>query len=396
VPLIHVASGTCTNGNTQVLVHQAQFSRDTPNAPGRWRVPVVAAAGGREARTLVEGGTGNFSVPGCGTLVVNYGQAGYYRTLYDPALLAAITRGYARLRAVDQIGLLADNWSLGLAGYEPAGAALDLVRAAPEAGNPRLLTSIANILAQISHMYENDPAHRALVARFASAKLGPAMARLGWSARPNESARDAILRDNLIGTLGFLHDPAVLAEANRRFAANDPSVTSGPLRQTILGIVAYNADEATWERLRIMARDERSPLVRVQLYQLLGGVHDERLAQRALDLALTSEPGTTSASQIIAGVANVHPDLAFDFALRNRERVEALVDTSSRSRYLAALGSGSADPAMIDKLTQYAARYMTPQSRGSVDRAIASIRDRLRVRSERLPDISRWLEAWRA
>ena len=158
----------------------------------------------------------------------------------------------------------------------------------------------------------------------------------------------------------------MVAEANRRFAANDPSVTAGPLRQTILGVVAYNADAATWERLRVMARDERNPLVRVQLYQLLGGVRDEALARRALELALTDEPGATNASQLIASVAGVHPDLAFDFALANRERVEALVDASSRSRYLAGLGvglvrSGDGRQARAAMPT----RYMTPQSRGA-------------------------------
>jgi aminopeptidase N len=393
VPLIHVASGTCQRGQTQVVVHQAQFSRDNADAQGRWRVPVIAAAGGREARALVEGGAGQFSVPGCGTLVVNYGQTGYYRTLYDAALLAAITRDYARLRPLDQIGLLADNWALGLAGYQNASAALDLVAAAPADAHGRLVSRMAGVLAQVSGMYENDPAHRAMIARFAFAKLESAMRRLGWAARANEPANDAVLRDELIGTLGALGHPATVAEANRRFAANDPSVTAGQLRQTILGIVASNADEATWERLRIMARDERNPLVRVQLYQLLGSVRDERLAQRALDLALTAEPGATNASQLISSVSGEHPDLAFDFALRNRERVEALVDASSRSRYLAQLGAGSTDPAMIEKLTDYAQRHMTPQSRAPADRAIASIRDRLRVREQRLPDITRWLEA---
>jgi hypothetical protein len=38
---------------------------------------------------------------------------------------------------------------------------------------------------------------------------------------------------------------------------------------------------------------------------------------------------------------------------------------------------------------------MTPQSRGSANRAIASIQDRVRVRRERLPEISRWLDAQR-
>ena len=119
-------------------------------------------------------------------------------------MLAAITRNYARLRPLDQIGLLADNWSLGLAGYQDAGLALNLVRAAPANGNPRLLIRMANILSQISGMYEGDDAHSAMVARFAFARLEPAMRRLGWTPRPGEPANDAVLRNELIHTLGEL------------------------------------------------------------------------------------------------------------------------------------------------------------------------------------------------
>ncbi len=396
VPLVRVTGARCVGGRTQISLTQGQFSRDNPGGRGRWRVPVIAAAGRAPARTLVQNGAATATVPGCGTLVVNYGQTGYYRTLYSPALLAAITRNYARLRPLDQIGLLADNWSLGLAGYQDADLALNLIRAAPVTGNQRLLVRIANILSQISDMYPDDPAHRALVARLAFAKLEPAMRRLGWSPRPGEPANDAVLRNELIDTLGTLGHPATLAEANRRFAASDPSVQAGPLRSTILSIVAFNADEATWERFRRMARDERSPVVRVQLYQLLGAVKDERLARRALELALSDEVGATNASQIIGAVASEHPDLAFDYAVAHRQRVEALVDASSRSRFFARLAGGSADPAMVDKLNDYATRYLTPQSRGEVDRAIANIRVRLQVRRERVPQLSRWLEAWRA
>lgn len=396
VPLIHVASGACVGGRTQVVMHQAQFSRDNRDGPAlRWRVPVVVAAGGAEGRTLVEGGTGRASVAGCGPLVVNYGQAGYYRTLYDPALLARLTQSYARLRAVDQIGLLADNWSLGLAGYQDASAALDMADAAAPGANTRVWLRIATILGQINAMYDRDPAHQAMVAHYASAKLGPLLARIGWAARPHEAANDAILRDQLIGTLGNMGDPGVVAEASRRFATNDPSATGGPIRETILGIIAYNADGATWDRLHAMARSERNPLVRQQLYRLLGQARDPALAQRALDLALTDEPGTTNSSALIGAVSGGHPDLAFDYALAHRERVEALVDASSRSRYLPGLGSRSSDPAMIEKLRQFAEHYMTPQSRGAADRAIASIQDRVRVRRDRLPDITRWLEARR-
>jgi aminopeptidase N len=396
VPLIRVESGQCVGGSTRVSLRQGQFSRDDRDGqPLAWRVPVIASTGGRELRTVIEGGAADATVPGCGPLIVNYGQAGYYRTLYAPPLLARITENYARLRPLDQIGLLADNWSLGLAGYQSPAAALDLVAAAPANGNSQLLTRIAGILAETSRFYDGDPARQARVASFASEKLSPAMRRLGWAARPGESANDAVLRAELINTLGYLRDPAILAEANRRFAANDPSVSGGPLRQTILGIVAYNADADQWARLRAMAREERNPLVRVQLYQLLGGVRDPALAQRALDLALTEEPGATNASQLISSVAGVHPDLAFDFAVANHGRVETLVDASSRSRYLAALASGSDDPAMIGKLDRYAREHLTPQSRAPVDRAVASIRDRIRVREQQLPLVTAWLEARR-
>ena len=70
-------------------------------------------------------------MPGCGPLIVNYGQAGYYRTLYTPAMLTRLTENFARLRPLDQIGLLADNWALGLAGYQSPAAALDMADAAP-------------------------------------------------------------------------------------------------------------------------------------------------------------------------------------------------------------------------------------------------------------------------
>jgi aminopeptidase N len=394
VPLIRVENATCNGGRTNVSLRQSEFTRDRPGKqPLAWRVPVIASTvGGTEARTLVEGGAGTVSVPGCGALLVNSGQTGYYRTLYTPAMLDALTRGFARLKPIDQIGLLADNWGLGLAGYQSASEALDLVDAVPANANPQVWSRVSIILANLFEQYEGDAQHQALVARYASSKLSPVLSRIGWNARPGEASNTAILRSELIGTLGYFGDQAVVTEANRRFAANDPSVVAGPLRTSLLAIVAQNASAATWDRLHAQAKAESNPLVKAQLYRLLGTARDPALAQRALQLALSQEPGATTGSAMIAAVAAEHPDLAFDFALQNRQAVEGLVDTSSRSRFFPQLGSRSADPAMVAKLQDYATRYLTPQSRRSADQAIASIQDRIRVRQTRLPDITRWLE----
>jgi aminopeptidase N len=397
VPLIRVETATCSGGSTSLSLRQGEFTRDQPNKqPLSWRVPVIAAGlGGKEARTIVSGGSGTLAVQGCGPVIVNSGQSGYYRTLYTPALLDSLTASFPRLKPIDQIGLLADNWGLGLAGYQSASEALDLVDAVPANANPQVWTRVSSILARVYELYEGDPQRQAMVARYASSKLSPILARAGWSARANESSNVAVLRSELIGTLGYFGDRQVVAEANRRFAANDPSVTAGPLRTSILAIVAQNADAATWERLRAQAKAETNPLVKAQLYRLLGSARDRALGQRALALALTEEPGATTSSAIISAVAGEHPDLAFDFALQNRQAVEGLVDASSRSRYFPGLGAGSSDPAMIAKLQQYASRYLTSESRRPADQAIAAIQDRVRVRQTRLPDISRWFDSKR-
>jgi aminopeptidase N len=394
VPLIRVESAPCRGGKSQLVLRQGEFSRDRQDQPPRaWRVPVIAAsAGGAEVRTLVTGGAATLAVPGCGPIVVNSGQTGYYRTLYSKPLLDRLTVNFARLKPIDQIGLLADNWGLGLAGYQSAAEALDMVDAVPADANPQVWTRAATILKSVHGLYGGDDPHQAMVARYASAKLSPVLARIGWAPKSGEAPTVPVLRANLIETLGAMGDRKVVAEANRRLAAGDPLAKEGPLRTTILAVSARNVDAAAWDRLRAEARAERSPLVRAQLYRLLGTAADPALARRALELALTDEPGATTSAGLISAVAERHPDLAFDFALRNREKVEGLVDISSRSRYLAGLGGGSSDPAMVGKLEDYAKRHLTPQSRGRVDVAIASIRDRVRVRATRLPDITRWLE----
>jgi aminopeptidase N len=394
VPLIRVEAAECRDGNTNVTLRQEQFSRDDVNKkPLKWRVPVIASTlGGAEVRALVSDGTASITVPGCEALIVNRGQTGYYRTLYPAPLLERLRGAYPQLKAVDQLGLLADNWALGLAGYQPATAALDLLNTIPVDANPKVWARATEILIDLYDRYEGDTNAQAMVAQYGSAKLRPVFERLGWAIRPNEKPNDTVLRTELITALGRFGDPDVVAEAKRRYSTGDPSVTSGPLRTAILGVIAWQADAATWDRLHSEAKAEKKPLVRQRLYELLGESRDETLARQALELSLIDEPGTTTSSRIVGAVAESHPDLAYDFAIANREKVEAQVDVSSRSRYFPRLAARSSNAAMVSKLEDYAQHFMTPQSRKSADVAIAAIKDRIRVRETRLKEVAAWFK----
>jgi hypothetical protein len=218
-------------------------------------------------------------------------------------------------------------------------------------------------------------------------------ARIGWEAKAGESDPTAILRTQLIGVLADLGDTAVIGEAQRRYAAgdSDPKAMPAALRKTILAVVARHADAATWDKLHAAAKAEKTPLIKDQLYSLLAVAEDDALAQRALDMALTDEPGATNSARMIGIAAYQHPDMAFDFALAHRAQVDKLVDSTSSSRYYPGLGGSSNDPAMIGKIKAYADAHIAKGSRRAADTVIANIQYRMMVRSERLPAIDAWL-----
>jgi aminopeptidase N len=395
VPLITVSDPACRGGEARVVVTQGEMSRDRPGKkPLGWRVPVIAqTAGGAPVRAIVSGGKATLTAPGCGPVVVNAGQSGYYRTLYAPAAFARLVETYPGLPAVDQFGILVDAWALGRAGLQPASDVLDLAEALPAGADPQLWGRVAKIFGDI-HGYARGDGEGAF-REFARARLAPVLAAVGWEARAGEPTPAAILRNDLLEALGKLGDPAVLAEARRRFArqAEDPSAIPGPLRKTILGIVARHADTETWDRLLASARAEKTPLVRDQLYYLLASAADEGLARRALALALTPEPGATNSAEMVSRAANEHPDLAFDFAMEHMAALDQRLDATSRTRYYAGIAGRSADPAMLGKLRAYADAHVDARSRRAVETAAADIEDRIRVRARVLPAVEAWLAA---
>jgi aminopeptidase N len=389
IPLVKVESAQCKGGSTVLALSQGEFSRDRKDkAPLKWNVPVMAQTIGGAPQRLILNGTASVTLPGCGAYVINAGQTGYYRSLYPQANVQALVKGFTRLPSMDQIGLMADNFQLGLGGYQPIGLALDMVDAVPASASPAVLAEVPDYLDSAYLMLEGDKAAQARVAAYASRKLGPVLAGVGFDAKAGEGPQVPVLRSALVATLGGMGDKAVVAEAKRRFA--EPALLDGPLRNVWLRIIAQNADAATWEKLRAMANGAKSDLEKSTLFALLGAAKDEGLALKALDLAMTDEPGKTTSAAIISAVGAEHPMLAVDYVLAHRAQYEALIDVSARSQAIARLGGGSADPAMVTKLDAYASQYLTPESRKVVDRSISAIKTRIETRARLKPALVSW------
>lgn len=399
IPMIEVGSSQCVGGRTIVTLSQGQFSNDERAAvaahPLSWHVPVRASAGGAATQVVTSGPTTRIEVPGCGPLLINAGQTGYYRALYQPAQAQALEGAFPSLGPVDQYGVMSDQLALSNAGYQPMAVGLDFLSEVPADGNGRLVQGALRNWSDLYDDLESDPSAQAAIANRVIRIYGRRLDQLGFVPKAGEPALDALLRSSLIGTLGKLKDPRVLAEANRLFAAwrGNSDAIPGSLKQTWLRVIARNADEGTWNAIHAKAQAATGFAERTSLYQLLGATTNEALARRALDIALTNEPGKTTSAGIMTTVAEQHPRMAIDFALSHLAEVNQLVDISGRSRFMQRLSSGSSDASLIPVLQSYASANLAASDRKPIEQAIEHIRFEADKLARTRGEVSAWLQA---
>jgi len=397
VPLIRVGATQCVNGQTVANLTQDEFSADRKSGsftPLAWHVPVRASTIGGPVTTVVtQGRQTRLTVAGCGPLLLNSGQTGYYRTLYQPAAAQALLGAFSRLDPKDQFGVVADQASLSYADYQPMGTALDFVSAIPADAQPELIDLGLGYWSGLYQAFDGDAANQQRIAAIMEKRYAPVLSRIGLTPQTGEKPTITTLRPALIGALGRIRDPQVTAEASRLFAAlqTNPKAIPGGLQRTWLSIIAGNADAATWEQIHAMAQKAQSATERQNLYSLLGATQDETLARRALDLALTDEPGKTVSAGMIGAVAGRHPELALDFVLSHLDQVSKFVDTTSQSRYVARLASGSTKAETVGKLESYASSHLAPTSRKPIDQAINIIKVRQTTQPRVKAQVAQWL-----
>ncbi len=142
VPLIRVGAVTCVAGQSHVTLIQDEFSADRKPgsfAPLTWHVPLrVAVLGSQPVTAVTSGRETQVTAPGCGPLLVNAGQTGYYRSLYTAAAAEQLRADFGRIDPLDEYGLVSNQTELSEAGYQPMSIGLDFAAAIPTSARPEL------------------------------------------------------------------------------------------------------------------------------------------------------------------------------------------------------------------------------------------------------------------
>ena len=128
--MLSEASDECVQGKSRLRIAQGHFAIDADSTSARiWHVPaLIAPLQGASVATVVSGPAGQaVEVSGCGAVLLNAGQTGYFRAHYSDDGLAAIAAAFRELSPEDQLGVLNDRSALAYAGQEPMTSLLELI-----------------------------------------------------------------------------------------------------------------------------------------------------------------------------------------------------------------------------------------------------------------------------
>jgi aminopeptidase N len=383
VPLVRVA-----RTDKGMLLSEERFAQDPATIrgepPQKWRLPLALGPLSGPGQTLLLEHETTLSA-GAAAVLVNVGQTGYARVLYDNSF-DALARVFASLAPVDQLGLLNDAFALGSAGYAPAERLLTLFSALPANANPIVWSRVVAVLDSLDHHYAQTP-QRAAYRNFALQLLAPLAARIGPVPARDEPSNISVLRTNLAQVQATFDDAAVIERARQTLAAHTGNATE---QRMALSIVAAHADLATFEALLARAR-KADPLEKQHIFLALSRVTDPALARRMVDIACGDEVPAGSSPELLVSLAVDHPDMVWQVVAPRLDDPTLHLDKAERWELASALAGSSAAPGRIPDLEAYESRSVPADSRKPFLAAEAQIRQNQRLVAKVLPELDAWI-----
>ena len=382
----------------KVRLTQERFTVNFKNAPRLlWQIPLTYLVVGETPATLLMTGetTALENIPADRALKLNLNGAGNYRVEYDDRSWELLLKALPKLGVEDRVNLMSDAWALVQAGRAPVSLYFGLVEKLPVSTDLAEREQVINVLDFVNGLLVGS-SERERFQRCARSLLRPTFATLGWEPKPNEPPNAGRLRASLIGALGHLNDPEIIAGCHDRFEKYLARRASLPpdLRAPVLAVVGRYSDEKTWNKLHELGLKTTSIEDQQNYYEALACTTDPKLVKKTLAIALTDELPTSRAIFLVSRVArdSGHPDIAWEFAKANMKALLAKVDAAGANRYAPSLFTFFSDSPRADELKNYAAKSLAPASAPEVAKVVDEIQFRAEFKKRLVTQLNEWME----
>ncbi|HTJ27580.1 MAG TPA: M1 family metallopeptidase [Candidatus Limnocylindria bacterium] len=400
-PLVTVTASCDSAGNRTIALAQSRFllaGNDEKNPS--WEIPVGIASGSAVPHYTMLDARERGGIPAgrCDEpLRANAGDLGFYRVQYDAQTLATNQRHFGELPDDDKIAMLDDQWALVQAGKAQLGTYLALAKAMGGDTDARAWTQIAQTLAVIERDERGTPGHDAFTA-YGREILAPIAATLGWDPKPSDAPPVIELRHTVLGELGQWGDPAAIAEAKKRFAAfvRDRSSLTPDDQGVVLTIVGSVADQATFDQLHALAKSAHDEAEMRRFYGALMDVRDPKLAEQAMQIAISSEIPAQAAQMklfLVFGAANANPAQTYAFVKAHASALMASYSVMDRVFIAQAIPDVFWDAAPLDEVIAWDKSLALPGSDAYIARGAERGRFSVALKERIVPEADRAISA---
>ena len=370
----------------RVDLSQTRFFAEPSLAPtGQvWPVPLVIRYGTRdgavnELRHLLDTGSDSVDLPGGLWYFPNGAGVGFYRYALDARSIDLLAKEIARLTPEERLSLLDDQWALARASQATIGQVLDLVAGLKGEDDLYVLRTLADILAWLGHHVLTGAAERPF-RELVDAAFRPALEKLGWDDRDDDTSDEREMRQLVIGALGHIAAATdVRAEARLRIAAHLdgsrrlPPDVAGP----IASVAAIEGDQALYERYIARMKDAQKgdPQEEARFRAALTDFHDPALIERYAQAIFTDLIRDQDRSLLIARMLATRTarDAAFRTVEASWDEFIAKMDPGGKQRAVTALGQITPRP-LMDQAARLLKEKQTPDIKETVAQAIERMR----------------------
>ncbi|HZO92242.1 MAG TPA: M1 family aminopeptidase [Candidatus Baltobacteraceae bacterium] len=397
-PLVSETTSCDASGNRTVTLTQKRFLLEgsDPNDE-HWNVPLNVRSGDGTPQTVLFTSNGQTAPAGrCDQpLSLNAGDIGFFRVAYDPKTFATNVKAFGTIPDPDKIALLDDQWALAEANQAPLSSYFALASSMGKDLDARAWTQIIGALGTIEQDERGTPGYAKFVA-FAHGIVRPVFDRLGWDAKPDESPQIQDLRREVIGALAYTGDPQIIAEAKRRFERfiTDRSSLSPDDQDTVLAIVALNADQATFDQLHAIAKSAKDEAEVRRFYGALMLVRDPKLAQEALQIAMSPEIPPQAAGmrvRLVMETSQWNPQVAWAFFKAHNTELLSSLSQFERALSFTQVPAIFWRAAPLDELHAYVVAH-TPASAGVwIERGMERARFSLALKNRLVPEADQYV-----